>query len=102
MTLPSDELLLYLLLIIVGDRQGVSYYGEAKLCQLLKCSPEVYQKARKGLIDKDLIAFDGVFFQVLSLPARPKQIQKVASQRNAMAAREGLRSMRAILEQMHR
>ena len=32
---------------------------------------EQYSAARDGLIEKDLIAFDGTLFQVLSLPASP-------------------------------
>jgi hypothetical protein len=32
---------------------------------------EQYTAARDGLIKKDLIAFDGTLFQVLSLPASP-------------------------------
>jgi len=32
---------------------------------------ERYLEARKALIRKDLIAFDGTRFHVLSLPARP-------------------------------
>jgi hypothetical protein len=32
-----------------------------------------YIAARDGLIEKDLIAFDGTLFQVLSLPLRPTQ-----------------------------
>jgi len=30
-----------------------------------------YVRARNGLVDNDLIAFDGVRFQVLELPAEP-------------------------------
>jgi len=30
-----------------------------------------YMAARNGLMDKDLIAFDGTRFQVLSLPGQP-------------------------------
>ena len=33
---------------------------------------ETYIRARNGLINKDLIAFDGTRFQVLSLPKSPK------------------------------
>jgi hypothetical protein len=37
---------------------------------LLGLTADQYQKARDSLIGKDLIAFDGTIFQVLSLPAQ--------------------------------
>ncbi len=57
-SLAREELLLYLLLVLVADRAGVSYYGYDKLCDLLGVSADAYIAARNGLIDKDLIAFD--------------------------------------------
>jgi hypothetical protein len=69
--LTPDELLLYLLLVLAGDRQGVSFYGEEAIGALCRLSPVAYQVARQGLLDHDLIATDGRRFQVLSLPERP-------------------------------
>lgn len=66
--LTHHELLLYLFLVMVGDRQGISYYGYNKICSLTSITVDDYIQARDGLIDKDLIAFDGRLFQVLSLP----------------------------------
>jgi hypothetical protein len=67
-SLTHHELLVYLFLVIVGDRQGISYYSFDKICSLVAISPDEYIVARDGLIDKDLISFDGHLFQVLSLP----------------------------------
>lgn len=69
-SLSHDELLLYLLLVIVADRAGLSYYGYDKLCTLLTLPVDEYIVARNGLIEKDFIAFDGRLFQVLSLPEK--------------------------------
>ena len=68
------ELLLYLFLVIVGDRKGMSYYSYDKICIFLKISVDDYIAARNSLIEKDLIAFDGKFFQVLSLPDKVVKI----------------------------
>ncbi len=70
-SLSRKELLLYLFLILVADRNGVSYYSYDKMYSLLRISMDEYLNARNALIDKDLIAFDGYFFQVLSLPEKP-------------------------------
>lgn len=67
-TLTHHELLLYLFLVIVGDRHGLSFYSFDKICSLLSIGTDEYIEARNALIDKDLIAFDGYLFQVLSLP----------------------------------
>ncbi len=65
----QDELLLYLFLILAADRYGLSFYSSNSICSQLGFTADQYQKARNGLIEKDLIAFDGTLFQVLSLPA---------------------------------
>jgi len=69
--LGHHELLLYFFLLLVADRQGLSYYHYDKICSLLGISLDDYIVARNLLIDKDLVAFDGTFFQVLSLPRSP-------------------------------
>ncbi len=69
-SLTRHELVLYLFLVMVADRQGMSYYGYDKICSLTAISMDEYIQARNGLIDKALIAFDGHLFQVLSLPKR--------------------------------
>jgi len=69
--LSGAELLLYLFLTAVSDRYGLSFYSDESICTLLHMSSENYQSATKGLIEKDLIAFDGTLFQVLELPSAP-------------------------------
>lgn len=68
--LTQSELLLYFLLVLVGDRQGLSYYSQDRLCILLRMTLDDFLIARNGLIEKSLIAFDGFMFQVLSLPEK--------------------------------
>ena len=70
-SLSQHECLLYVFLVLVADRNGLSYYGYDKICTLLRCTLNDYLVARNGLIAKDLVAFDGHLFQVLSLPDRP-------------------------------
>ena len=70
-TLDQHQLLLYVFLIIVADRNGLSYYSYDKICTLLKIAVDDYIVARDALIEKDLIGFDGHLFQVLSLPDQP-------------------------------
>jgi len=69
-SLSHNELLLYFFLVLVSDRNGLSFYSYDKICSLLEMDIEDYLEARNHLIKKDLIAFDGRLFQVLSLPDR--------------------------------
>jgi len=69
-SLSRHELVLYLFLVMVSDCQGMSYYGYDKICSLTAINLDEYIKARDTLIDKDLIAFDGHLYQVLSLPQK--------------------------------
>ncbi len=98
-SLSPDELLLYLILVLAGDRNGVSYYAQHTLCSLLQMPMHVYQVARNGLIDKDLVAFDGTRFQVLSLPegpvgtaARPLRSASDFEDDDPVAIRQAIRS----------
>ena len=69
--LGQYDLLFYFFLVMVSDRHGVSFYSYDKICSLLRLQLDEYIQARDTLIAKDLIAFDGTFFQVLSLPRNP-------------------------------
>jgi hypothetical protein len=69
--LGQNELLLYLFLVLVSDRFGLSFYSYDAICSLLGIRLDQYIQARNSLIDKDLIAFNGTIFQVLDLPAKP-------------------------------
>jgi hypothetical protein len=67
--LGHQELLLYFFLVLVSDKQGLSYYGYERICEILRIHLDQFLSARDSLIEKDLIAFDGTVFQVLSLPS---------------------------------
>ena len=89
------ELLLYLFLILAADRYGLSFYSCNSICSLLGFTVDQYLKARNGLIGKDLIAFDGTIFQVLSLPASSNTVRH---QEPRSARAKGLVSIAQILQ----
>ena len=77
--LGQKELLLYLFLVLVCDRHGLSYYGYDRICTTLEFNMDEYLEARDGLIRKDLIAFNGSLFQVLELPPGPAKAGRKGS-----------------------
>jgi hypothetical protein len=70
-SLEHHELLLYFLLALVADRQGMSFYHDDRLAGILRFTLDDFLSARAGLLRKDLIAHDGVRHQLLSLPPAP-------------------------------
>ena len=60
---------LYLFLICVGDKNGVSYYSDSAVKQRLNV--ENLKQAREELVCADLLAYDKPLYQVLSLPVKP-------------------------------
>lgn len=65
--LSPAEILLYFWLVAAGDRNGVSFYSIEKTGLRLKISADIIQKARRGLVDKKLIAYKNGVHQVLPL-----------------------------------
>ena len=72
-SLEQLELLVYLFLCLVSDRYGLSFYSSDAICSLLQLTLEELHEATDGLIEKDMIAFDGTIYQVLELPPKPVQ-----------------------------
>lgn len=91
------ELLLYFFLVLVSDRCGLSYYSFDKICSLLGVDIDAYIEARNALIDKDLIAFDGAIFQVLSLPDRAQHRNPVILKSSQDMERSDPATIRQIL-----
>jgi len=63
----TDGLALYLVLVTVADRDGLSYYGERLLCTLLGWSRGRLGKARENLVGADLLGWADPIYQVLEL-----------------------------------
>jgi hypothetical protein len=70
-SLEQKEILLYFFLVLVSDRYGLSFYSYDAICSLLQLTLDECNEATDGLIEKDLIAFDGKIYQVLDLPSKP-------------------------------
>ena len=58
---------LYLLLVTVGDADGLSYYATRTRARMLTLSEDGLVEARRQLIDAGVIAYAAPLYQVLSL-----------------------------------
>jgi hypothetical protein len=66
------EKLLYFVLIAVSNRDGVSFYSDERLGEILEIRhAHELTGARNELMDRGLIAFERGIYQVLDLPPGP-------------------------------
>lgn len=63
-----EELALYLVLVTVGDAEGLSYYGDASLAKLIGVPVTRLPSLRAALVRADLVAYVRPVYQVLELP----------------------------------
>ncbi len=61
-------MLLYFFLALVGGPEGTSYWRYDRIAKMLLLSEDEILTAIRGLIKKDLIAYQFPRFQVLSMP----------------------------------
>lgn len=68
-SLSLHELALYVFLVLASDKDGISFWADKTIQSILGLKEQDYIFARSCLIHKDLVYYDGVLFQVLSLPS---------------------------------
>jgi len=61
--------LIYFFLCLAADSQGKSFYGATRIRTYFQLCPEEIDLARSELIQKDLLAYNGRLYQLLSLPS---------------------------------
>ncbi len=69
--LSMIEILLYLFLVAVSDRNGLSFYHDDRIASLLKIDLPALGKAREDLVRRSLLAYEFPLYQILSLPSKP-------------------------------
>ena len=62
-----QALALYVVLVCASDAQGLSYYSDPRIAQLLTLEPATLSFARRELIALGLIAYQKPLYQLLSL-----------------------------------
>ena len=66
--LPAEEILLYVFLSLVSDRNGISFYGDKRIGELTGMSIVDVITARFGLEKKGFIAYKKPYYQILQMP----------------------------------
>jgi hypothetical protein len=102
----SQALAVYVLLVCASDAQGLSYYSDARMAQLLTLEPAMLSQARGELIGLRLIAYQKPLYQLLSLEGEPAvcnsrlpQQPLVSSESRSASVSSGL-SLQAMVESL--
>jgi hypothetical protein len=81
--MTHEDILLYLFLVLVADKNGVSFYRKEKICEILSLEYNQFEIAKDRLIDMKLIAFEGYsalspngYYQILPIESRAPDYAK--------------------------
>jgi hypothetical protein len=98
--LSTLEILLYLFLVAVSDRNGLSFYHDDRIASLLKIGLPSLGQAREGLVLRSLLAYEAPLYQVLSLPPQPVILpsREERSQREEEIARSYFKKIKQMLQ----
>jgi len=80
--MTPEEMRLYFFLVLVGDKNGLSFYSYDKICDLIKMDVARFMLARSRLIEKSLIACENGRYQVLQLPETTSESPSVERPRS--------------------
>ena len=98
--LSMIEILLYLFLVAVSDRNGLSFYHDDRIASVLKIDLPALGKAREGLIRRSLLAYECPLYQILSLPPRPMALpsKEDRARQEQEIAHQAFKKIREILQ----
>jgi hypothetical protein len=88
--MTHSDIALYLFLILVADKNGVSFYRKEKICETVLLDFSQFEIARDRLINMKLVAFEGYsvlspngYYQVLPIEAKAPDYHKQITQKLA-------------------
>ncbi|MFQ5452496.1 MAG: hypothetical protein ACE5DQ_02950 [Candidatus Paceibacterota bacterium] len=87
-TMTHPDIVLYLFLILVADKNGVSFYRKEKICEAISLDFSQFEIAKDRLINMKLVAFEGYsvlspngYYQVLPIGAETPDYSKQITQK---------------------
>jgi hypothetical protein len=74
--LSREAVLVYLFLVAVADKDGLSFWGDVRVAGTLKLPLDLLARVREELVREGLVAYERPLYQVLDLtpaPAPPRE-----------------------------
>ena len=82
-TMTHPDMVLYLFLVLVADKNGVSFYRKEKICEAVSLDFSQFEIAKDRLVSMNLIAFEGYsalspngYYQVLPIENKAPNYSK--------------------------
>ena len=82
-TMTHPDMVLYLFLVLVADKNGVSFYRKEKICEAVTLDFSQFEIAKDRLVNMNLIAFEGYsalspngYYQVLPIENKAPNYSK--------------------------
>jgi len=86
--MTHDDMVLYLFLILVADRNGVSFYRKEKICDAVSLDFSQFEIAKDRLINMKLVAFESYsvlspngYYQILPIENKAPDYSKQITQK---------------------
>ena len=81
--MTHQDIVLYLFLVLVADKNGVSFYRKEKICEAVSLDFNQFEIAKDRLVNMKLIAFEGYsvlspngYYQILPIEAKAPDYHK--------------------------
>ncbi len=81
--MTHQDMVLYLFLVLVADKNGVSFYRKEKICQAVSLDYNQFEIAKDRLINMNLIAFESYsmlspngYYQILPIETKAPDYSK--------------------------
>ena len=88
--MTHQDMVLYLFLVLVADKNGVSFYRKEKICEAISLDYSQFEIAKDRLVNMKLIAFEGYsvlspngYYQILPIEAKAPDYHKQITQKLA-------------------
>jgi hypothetical protein len=86
--MTHQDIVLYLFLVLVADKNGVSFYRKEKICNAVSLDYNQFEIARDRLVNMKLIAFEGYsvlspngYYQILPIETKAPDYHKQITQK---------------------
>jgi len=86
--MTHEDVVLYLFLVLVADKNGVSFYRKEKICEAVSLDYNQFETAKDRLINMKLIAFEGYsalspngYYQILPIETKAPNYAKQITQK---------------------
>ena len=88
--MTHQDMVLYLFLVTVADKNGVSFYRKEKICEAVSLDYSQFEIAKDRLVNMKLIAFESYsvlspngYYQILPIEAKTPDYHKQITQKLA-------------------